>query len=47
VRATRFVPFGKTTVVRLAICIVLPLLPLTFTMVPVDKLLVALVNIFV
>jgi hypothetical protein len=47
VRATRFVPFGKTTVVRLAICIGLPLLPLTFTMVPVDKLLAALVNIFV
>ena len=47
VRATRFVPFGKTTVVRLAICVVLPLLPLTLTMVPVDKLLVALVNIFV
>jgi len=47
VRATRFVPFGKTTLVRLAICIALPLLPLTFTMVPVEKLLVALVNIFV
>jgi hypothetical protein len=47
VRATRLVPFGKTTVVRLAICIVLPLLPLTFTMIPLDKLLAALLDIFV
>jgi hypothetical protein len=47
VRATRFVPFGKTTIVRLAICIALPLLPLTLTMVPLHKLLAALVNIFV
>jgi hypothetical protein len=47
VRTTRLVPFGKTTVARLAICIALPLLPLTLTMVPLDKLLAALVNIFV
>lgn len=47
VRATRLVPFDKTAVVRLAICIALPVLPLTFTMVPVGKLLAALVNVFV
>jgi hypothetical protein len=46
-RATRLVPFGKATLVRLAICIALPLLPLTFTMVPVGKLVRALVNVFV
>jgi hypothetical protein len=47
VHATRVVPFEKTTLVRLALFIALPFLPLTFTMVPVDKLLAALVNIFV
>jgi len=46
-RAMRFVPFGKTTVVRLAVCIGLPLLPLTLTMVPLNKLLATLVNVFV
>jgi hypothetical protein len=45
--ATRVVPFEKTTLVRLAVFIALPFLPLTFTLVPVDKLLAALVNIFV
>lgn len=47
VRRTRLVLFEKTTVVRLAICIGLPLLPLTFTMIPLEKLLAALVNVFV
>lgn len=47
VRSTRLVPFGKAAVVRLAICIGLPLLPLTLTMVPLEKLLAALVNAFV
>jgi hypothetical protein len=47
VRTTRFVPFDKATIVRLAVCIGLPLLPLTFTTIPLGKLLTALVNIFV
>jgi hypothetical protein len=47
VHGTRVVPFGKVTVVRLASFIGLPLLPLTLTMVPLEKLLGALVNVFV
>jgi hypothetical protein len=47
VRAMRLVPFGKAILLRLAVCIALPLLPLTFTMVPLDQLLSALVNLFV
>jgi hypothetical protein len=47
VRGMRLVPFGKTTVARLAICIGLPLLPLTLTMVPLESLLAVLVNLFV
>ena len=31
-------PFDKNTVLRLAIVIVLPLLPLPLTMVPLDKM---------
>jgi hypothetical protein len=47
VRGMRLVPLDRTTIVRLAILVVLPLLPLAFTMVPFDKLLRALVNVFV
>jgi hypothetical protein len=47
VRATRFVPCDKTAVLRLAIWIGLPLLPLTLTVVPLHKLVTALINIFV
>ena len=31
-------PFDKSTVLRLAIVIVLPLLPLTLTMIPLDQM---------
>jgi hypothetical protein len=47
VRTMRLVPFDKTTIVRLVILIALPLLPLSFTMVPIEKLVRALVNVFV
>ncbi|HEX8792294.1 MAG TPA: hypothetical protein VF765_15170 [Polyangiaceae bacterium] len=47
VRTTRLVPFGKATIVRLAVCIALPLVALAFTTIPVDKLVAALVNAFV
>lgn len=38
VRDMRTVPFGRTTVVRLAIVTALPLLPLVLTMIPLEKL---------
>jgi hypothetical protein len=47
VRAMRLVPFDKTTILRLAILIAWPLLPLIFTVVPIDKVVEALVKIFV
>jgi hypothetical protein len=47
VRTMRIVPFDKTTTIRLAVLIALPLLPLAFTTVPVDKMVRALLNIFV
>jgi hypothetical protein len=34
----RIVPFGKETVIRLAIIIILPFLPLTLTMIPLDQI---------
>jgi hypothetical protein len=47
VREMRRMPFARAVVVRLAVFVALPLLPLTFTMVPLDKLLAALVSVFV
>jgi len=47
VRGMRLFPFDKTTIARLAILVVLPLLPLAFTTIPLDKLLRAVVNVFV
>jgi hypothetical protein len=47
VRGMRLVPFDKITVLRLAILIALPLLPLTFTTVPIDKMVRVLVSAFV
>jgi hypothetical protein len=47
VRAMRLVPVGRAMVLRLTVLIALPLLPLTFTMVPLDKMVATLVNVFV
>jgi hypothetical protein len=47
VRTMRLVPLDKTTIVRLAVLVALPLLPLTFTLVPLDKMVKALLNVFV
>jgi hypothetical protein len=41
----RFVPFTKDTVIRLAIIIILPLLPLTLTMVPLVKMIDHLIKL--
>jgi hypothetical protein len=41
----RFVPFTKDTVIRLAIIIILPLLPLTLTMVPLEKMIDHLIKL--
>ena len=41
----RFVPFTKETVIRLAIIIVLPLLPLALTMVPLEKIIEQLIKL--
>lgn len=38
VREMNLVPFGKTAVIRLAILMALPFLPLTLTMIPLEKL---------
>jgi hypothetical protein len=45
VNKMRIVPFGKETVIRLAILICLPLLPLTLTMIPLDQVLDRLVKL--
>jgi hypothetical protein len=47
VRAMRLVPFDKSTILRLTLLIAFPLLPLTFTMVPLDQMVKGLVKIFV
>jgi hypothetical protein len=47
VRAMRIVPFDRVLVLRLAICVASPLLPLTFTMVRLDELAAALIHIIV
>jgi hypothetical protein len=38
VREMSFVPFGRATVVRVAIMTALPLVPLTLTMIPLEQL---------
>jgi hypothetical protein len=45
VRETRLLPFGKGLVIRLAILIALPLLPLTLTMIPFDEFAQTLVKL--
>jgi len=45
VRQTRLLPFGKDTVLRLAIIILLPLLPLTLTMIPLEEMINRLIGI--
>jgi hypothetical protein len=47
VRGMRLVPFDKITIARLAVLVVLPMLPLAFTVIPAEKLLWALINVFV
>ena len=41
----RLVPFGKGTVIRLAIVLVFPFLPLTLTMVPLDQIINRLIKL--
>ena len=38
VREMRLVPFGRATVLRLAVLTALPLVPLTLTMIPLEQL---------
>ena len=45
VNKMRVVPFGKETVIRVAVLICLPLLPLTLTMIPIDQVLDRLVKL--
>lgn len=45
VRRMRRVPVGKVMILRLAVVVALPLLPLAFTMVPLDTLAATLVNL--
>jgi hypothetical protein len=45
VRETGLLPFGKGLVIRLAILVALPLLPLTLTMIPLDELAQRLVKL--
>jgi hypothetical protein len=47
VRQMRLVPFGRLVVLRLAVLVALPLVPLVLTMVPLRDLLRALVTVFV
>ena len=47
VRQMDALPFNKNTVLRLAIVIVLPLLPLTLTMVPLDQMIDRAIKIFI
>jgi len=47
VNKMRTVPFGKETVIRLAILICAPLLPLTLTMIPLDQVIDRLVKFVV
>jgi hypothetical protein len=45
VRESRLVPFGRDTVVRFLVVIALPLVPLLFTMFPVEELLTRIIKI--
>jgi hypothetical protein len=45
VRDTRLVPFGRDTVMRFLVVIALPLVPLLFTMFPVEELLTRIIKI--
>jgi len=47
VRSMRLLPLGKSTVLRLAIVVVLPLLPLTLTMIPLSEMIERAIKIFV
>jgi hypothetical protein len=46
VREMRLVPFGRATVLRLALLIVLPLLPLLLTMIPLEQLIDRALGVF-
>lgn len=43
----RLLPFGRQLVVRLAILIALPLLPLILTMIPLEELMERLIKLLV
>lgn len=43
----RLVPFTKDTVIRLAIVVILPLLPLTLTMVPLEQIVDQLIKLMI
>jgi hypothetical protein len=45
-RKMQLVPFGRTTVMQLAILMALPLLPLTLTMIPLDQLIDRAIGVF-
>jgi hypothetical protein len=45
-REMRVVPFGRSTLVQLAIVMALPLLPLTLTMIPLDELIDRAIGVF-
>jgi hypothetical protein len=45
VTGMRILPFGKDTVIRLAIIIVIPLLPLTLTMIPLEQIVDRLIKL--
>lgn len=47
VRSLRLLPFSRTTVLRLAIMIALPLLPLTLTMIPLNEMIDRAIKILV
>ena len=40
-------PFSRKTVVRLGVLIILPLLPLTLTMIPLDQMIDRAIKIFI
>jgi len=46
VQEMRLVPFGKATVLRLALLIALPLVPLTLTMIPVEQMIDRALGVF-
>lgn len=46
VQSTGLVPFGKTLVIRLAIVLALPFFPLLLTIIPLEKLIDRVINVF-